>query len=240
MSWKFKPALFFALFASLVIVLSGCTSIPKQDFNAKANADLKKIGVVVDANTEKYSVFLLHHPGVSFGLIGGLVAAADMSSKGSTFTSEVKLSKEMLLEEFRQALRGLEKDGRYEIQFLAADTDPEKLLSSYDDLTKQVDAYLDIRLISIGYAAQHVNTPYVPDLTAKVKMVHARTQQTLYEATMVYGEAWRRSEGLVQLPNDKQYSFVDFDHLIREIDKARAGLLAGSNSVGQRVNLDLR
>lgn len=233
----FRPVLFVLLAA----LLAGCNTLPRQEFNAKANHELKQIGIIMAVNDDEYPVVLLHHPGASFGLIGGLMAAADMSSKSGQFTTEVDLQGEKLMHELQQALQALEDEGRYQVSFIKMENlDQTELLDDYSKLTAEVDAYLDVRLASVGYLAQYPNTPYVPEVMAKAKLVDARTHQVLYEATLAYGENWRQVEGLIQLPNDQEYNFHDFTDLTNRVDHAREGLLVATRSLGQRINLDLR
>jgi len=88
------------LAALAAIALSACVSVPNQPYNKAANVHVKKIGVVTVPNPAEYQVGMLHHPGEGFGLIGGLIAAGDASSKTKTFSGQevvhrVELGKEM-------------------------------------------------------------------------------------------------------------------------------------------------
>jgi len=73
----------------LMLVLSACMSVPQQHFNQAANPQIKRIAVVPVNKPSEYVVEIVHHPGNSFGLIGGLVALTETSSKTNQFTTRV-------------------------------------------------------------------------------------------------------------------------------------------------------
>src|ERR1700675_1058573 len=90
------------------VLSSGCVSVPNQSYNKAAHGEIKKIGLVKVSNPADYSVNLVHHPGASFGLIGGLIAAEDIDTKSKTFTQQqvdkyIRLGPD-LTEALRQAL----------------------------------------------------------------------------------------------------------------------------------------
>lgn len=78
-----------ALAGFLIVVTMGCVSLPEQQaFNRAAHADIRNIGVLETQPTALH-VAMLNNPAASFGLIGGLVAAADQASKESRFKAIV-------------------------------------------------------------------------------------------------------------------------------------------------------
>jgi hypothetical protein len=61
-------------------LLAGCAEMPKQAFNARKATQLKRVVLVHPENQTEYATDIVNHPGVSFGLIGGLIAAADIQT----------------------------------------------------------------------------------------------------------------------------------------------------------------
>lgn len=231
------------IYAALAVsaLLVGCGAIPKQDFNAAANTHVKKIAVVTGTEPDEYMVQLVHHPGGSFGLIGGMVAAADMASKSSTFTSAAQPNMPELFSVIEQELAALETDGRYDLEIAGLRKgDNSKFLDDYKTFVGEADAVLDIRLKIVGYRALYPTSPYVPTVMATSQLVDVKTNQVLYEATLHYGEPWIKRDGLVQIDNDSAYAFSDFNALTHDVDKASEGMVAGAKAVAHRIRKDLQ
>src|SRR6185436_15999938 len=75
-------AAFKTLFTLLVLaLLTACGAVPKIDSDAAKLTSIKTVGVIRGPVPKAYSVANFGHPGMAFGLVGGLVAAADMESK---------------------------------------------------------------------------------------------------------------------------------------------------------------
>ena len=78
---KIKRVFKFACVALLVSALGACGGIHKQAFNKDAHQDVKTVGLLEPASNGEYSVLNHGHVGGGFGLIGGLIAVADMQSE---------------------------------------------------------------------------------------------------------------------------------------------------------------
>ena len=72
-----------ALLVAASALLAGCAQVPRQAFNAQAAKSIHKVVLARTQNQTQYDTNILGHPGMSFGLIGGLIAAA--SSPRATF-----------------------------------------------------------------------------------------------------------------------------------------------------------
>ena len=78
-----------ALAGLLIVVTTGCVSLPEQQaFNRTEHDKIRKIGVL-ETQPAALHVAMLNNPAASFGLIGGLVSAADQASKESRFKAIV-------------------------------------------------------------------------------------------------------------------------------------------------------
>ena len=88
-----------------VVVLSGCaTPIPKQEFNAEASSHIQKVAFTRYEEQKEIGVVVVAHAGASFGLIGGLVAAADQSSKQGKYDAILEKTQFQPLPYFRERL----------------------------------------------------------------------------------------------------------------------------------------
>ncbi|MCE5194967.1 MAG: hypothetical protein LLF28_05860 [Nitrospiraceae bacterium] len=99
---RFMLKWLFVLF--VLFTLGSCGGIEKKAFNKSANQDIKTIGVLEPANLGEYRVVNFDHPGLAFGIVGGLLAASDMKSKSSQFTEQIKLRNFSLYEDLQNAL----------------------------------------------------------------------------------------------------------------------------------------
>jgi len=166
-----------------VLMLSACVSVPNQAYNKAAHGEIKKIGLVKVSNPAEYSVNLVNHPGLGFGLIGGLVAAGDIDTKSKSFTQQQVDKYIRLGPDLTEALqKALENDGFEVILVDAGDKPRTDFLKDYP--SADCDVYLDATIQTAGYWAQFVSTPYLPTMFVPVRLVEARNKTVLYTATV--------------------------------------------------------
>ena len=148
------------LAALAAIALSACVSVPNQPYNKAANAHVKKIGVVAVPNPAEYQVGMLHHPGEGFGLIGGLIAAGDASSKTKTFSSQEVVHRIELGKEMTTALTEAFDGSPFQVVLVDAGAGPRtEFVKDYPGA--ECDAFLDVAIAQVGYRAQYASTPAV-------------------------------------------------------------------------------
>jgi hypothetical protein len=179
------------------------------------------------------------HPGLGFGLIGGLVAAADTSAKSKEFTALAKQKSVDYVAEYQKDLaQALEKAG-YTVKILKVKRDtPEKLMTSYEGLDDSVDAYLDQR-VSSGYMCASAVADYIPSVVSSAKLVKRSTKEIVYQEVISYGYELKYLQA-ISLPAESKYFFNNYDLLKSDMDKAVAGLRAGFPAVAQQVAADIR
>src|SRR5688572_33137068 len=127
------------------------------------------------------------HPGVSFGLIGGLIAAADMQSKTNSFTERMKAAgfnpaaefNAMLVEELRRL--------GYQVKVARALRPKPAILESYDNLDQDTDAYLDSVINWSGYFTASPVSNYIPAVRAMVRVVKRKGKEIAYQELISYG-----------------------------------------------------
>lgn len=232
---------FIRLMAAIVAaaVLSGCATVQRQAFNASAATHVKNVVITQPVNQEEYYINILGHPGMGFGLIGGLIAAADMQAKTTQLTKAIDVKETRLQERFGQKLSEKLKAAGYEPQVVVIpkDTKEDQALV----LAKQKpggDATLYVEM-SAGYWAAGPSTDYFPRVVAKVKAVDVKSDKVLYEDTISYGYATPQAQ-TVHLASEPAYRFKSIDELVADPVKTRQGLYAGLDALAQQIVTDLR
>ena len=234
---------FFAVIATIAMagVLSGCATLPKQEFNRAANQNIKSITLLEPAGTDEYQVRDLGHIGNSFGLIGALIAEADIASKSHRFTSAMVGKDYHVLEEFRDTLKtALEKDGYIVHVVPVKRGQPDDFLEKYNAVASDDDAILDTA-VSSGYLCATMTTDYIPYVRADVRLVKRTSGEILYREIVSYGYEipYDQHNNAVSIAAKGDYAFNDFDALTASTDKALAGMREGLPLVVQQVAHDL-
>jgi hypothetical protein len=220
------------------VALSACVSVPNQPYNKAANAHVKRIGVLSVPEPGDYEVAILHHPGEGFGLIGGLIALGDMSSKSHAFKGQEAVHRMELGKELTVALNEAFQGSAFEIVAVDAGTAPRTgFMKDYPGA--ECDAFLDVAIALAGYRAQYASTPYLPTLFAPVRLVDAHTKTVLY-TTKVFMTDGNIPKGGTQLPPDTNFSFDNFDALKGDPDKAVKGLKQAAQRVAKQIATDLK
>ena len=220
------------------MALSACVSVPNQPYNKAANTHVKKIAVVAVPNPGEYEVGILHHPGEGFGLIGGLIAAGDASSKTKTFSGQEVVHLLELGKEMTAALTEAFDGSGFQLEVVDAGSTPRTAFMK-DYPGAECDAFLDVAIALVGYRAQYASTPYLPMLFAPVRLVDARSKTVLY-TTEVFMTDGPIPKGGTQLAPDTTYAFNDFDALKGNPNKAVKGLKEAARRIAKQVASDLK
>jgi len=225
---------------AIACMLSGCLNVPRQSFNKAANPHIKTIAVLPVPVPKEHFVNILHHPGLNFGLIGGLVAAAELQSKTDQFTAAVKQNKDFnLAQDFVKSLQSDTTGLTFQLASVDLPADRTDFLSDYSGVKVEADAYLDIVVRSAGYTAQYPSTPYIPSIYAPVRLVDAKTKEVLYSTLIQYGDANPILEVSHIQPADS-FRYSNFESLINNQAQAASGLKEGAEKIGQRIVSELK
>ncbi len=217
----------------LGLVLGACASLPKQAFNKAANQDVKTIVVLEPAGQTEYEVANLGHAGMGFGLIGGLIAAADIQSKTNRFTALMKEREFTLASEFHSALVSELQNAGYSIKTQALKRPKPAWLENYTALDQEADAYLDTDVRS-GYYAASGASDYVPTVRSRVRLVKKATKDVLYQDFIAYGYE-NRFDRAVSIAAEQKYFFKDFAALEADADRALEGMRHGLPLVAKHI-----
>jgi hypothetical protein len=238
MDWKLKKIVAVAMAAGL---LASCAQVPRQAFNAQGAAHVKRVVLAQQENQSQYDANVLGHPGMSFGLIGGLVAAADMQSKSLKLTAAVDPKETRVQERFSEKLKTrLEKDGyQATVVMLPAGSNEEQALAHAKQRAGAgADAIVLVDLYA-GYWAAGPSTDYFPRMVAKVKTVDAGTNKVLYQDSISYGYTMPQAQ-TVHLASDPSYRFANIDALVANPVKTREGLYLGLDALADQIAKDLK
>lgn len=219
--------------------LAGCAQVPRQAFNPQAAAHVKTLVIAHHENQQEYVTNILGHPGMSFGLIGGLIAAADMQSKTNKLTAAIDPKETRLQERFMAKLKARLASSGYEpvLVLVPKGRTPEQALAQAKQKA-QGDAVVLVD-VDAGYWAAGPSTDYFPRMLARVKAVDARSDKTLYEDSISYGYAMPQMQ-TVHLASEPQYRFNSIDVLVADPAKTREGWYAGIDAMVEQIAKDLQ
>lgn len=229
--------------AIAALALSGCVSLPEQQaFNREAHADIKTIKVL-QANPVDVHVFMLNNPGYSFGLIGGLVAAADQAGKESSYRAIMAKAGFDPTAYFKDQLTARMADRGYTLQWsqpafaeARVDRGAYGLRKAYPAAT-DVDAQLDVNLVVVAYAAAGAgaSSPYRPTITAGVRLVSPDGKQNLYTDFFVYNNVFNAPKAVVLNADPVKYSYPTFSALQAADTSSIDGLKAALDEVANKI-----
>jgi hypothetical protein len=218
---------------------TGCANVERQPFNKEAAKHVNTVTVTKSQNDESYGVNILAHPGGSFGLIGALVIAADLSSKSNQLTAAVDPAKTGLQERMSSRLaEALQSAGYTSDVVLAPKGAQVKQVFEAVKPSLKSDALVAVDL-SAQYIAAGPSSDYFPYVRAEVIQTDAKTGKVLYQDTITYGYAFERAQ-TVHLPSDVKFRFKDMADLVGNADRAREGFHAGVDAIIAQITSDLK
>lgn len=222
-----------------VVFVTGCAQMNKQAFNKEANVSLKSLAISQPQIQDEYETIVLGHPGMSFGLIGGLVAAVDMQGKTKRLNAVIEPKELKLQERFATKLNeNLAKVG-YTTQLVPIPKDiGDGQVVDYVKKNASADAIITLK-IKGSYMAAGPATDYFPYIVINAKKVHAQTGEILYEDSFTYGYAMQDMK-TVHFASDPSYRFNSIDSLTADPAKTREALIAGIDSIVEQIALDLK
>ena len=223
------------LFSLLMLIfLAGCTNLQKQSFNSGANQHIQQIALINPPHVGQVDVVVIRHTGSSFGVVGGLIAVADMRTKTNKYN---KLVGTFNWDSYvhQQLASALMNDG-YTVKTIKIRPDTPaaaKYLKKYPEVAS--DALLDY-YYTIGQVASGSTTSYVPTVTLHARLVDPRKKSVLYEQHFNAG-----------LPLDKKMSYIPINQEYRNIadlltnsEQSIEALKQGIQQLTQQLATDLK
>ena len=224
---------------AIALSLSACISLPRQTFDRKAAAEIKRIAVMDVEDPAEYEVVNLGGASMAFGLIGGLIQAADIKAKTNVFTVAAKDTNLHIGAELGMQLKeALERDGYVVTYLTGVRTKQHAMEPDYRKVPTNADAILDVLVFSSGYYSWPASTDYVPGLQVRTRLVSTRTQTPLFMQTYIYGQDVG-IKGVENIKPDPKYSYPDFPKLRQNKDEAIEGLRKGVPVIVARISAAL-
>ena len=226
------------ILALAVLVVTGCAQLPKQAFNREAASGIKTVVIAQPQDQDSYEAAMLGHPAASFGLIGGLVAAADIQAKSNRLTAAIDVKETRLQDRFVKKLRESVLEAGYETSVITiAPTGSEDQTMG---LLRQTGADAALIVNVIGrYWAAGPSTDYMPSILVTVKKVNLKSSDILYQDAFTYGYAAPQMK-TVHFASDTVYRFANIDALTADPEKTRRGLLKGIDAIVAQIAADLK
>lgn len=221
----------------IVLLTTGCASIPKQSFNAEANRNIRSITLLEPVQVNQIQVGIIHHPGNSFGLIGAAIAAADTSAKTAAYNNALGGNKVNWSAYTQQLLKNsLEKSG-YTVKTLKV----RKSGASADFLKNypktETDAILDYHF-SVHQTATGPTTSYIPTVQLFSRLVRASDQAVLYAEHFTSGNPTSAVKESVKLSGSS--GFKNMAALKARPEESIEALKKGIGKITDKISNDLK
>jgi hypothetical protein len=233
-----RCACLIVLLGSLLV--TGCaTKFEKQAFNNEASAGIKKIAVQQWNDLDEYGVRVLNHPGMSFGLIGGLVAAADTAVKTKKLNDALNPKTTRLTTDFyAKAMPGLQQAG-YEVVAVPVKRGAQPAEAKETvRVMKGQDAFL-LLTFEAGYLAAGASTSYYPFVAMTAELNDSKSKAVLYKEAYHYGYN-SGNKDVVFIEAAADCKFADIDKLVANIDKTRSCLSDSVDILVKQMVADLK
>ncbi len=231
------------LFAGVMFLLmAGCASLPpQQSFNRQASQDIKTIAVLPMRETEP-NVFILNNPGLSFGLIGGLISEADLATKRKKLRDTLSNAGVDYVAVFKNQLTQAMSRRGYALLWPEATIETTKIgrnkagIRNVYTATTTADAQLDVNFGFVGYAAAGATgkAPYRPTAAVIAQLVSANGKSKLFTDTIVYHNVFK-AEGAVNIAPDEHYSYPNFSDVEKAGPDAAKGISVAVEAVADKL-----
>jgi hypothetical protein len=220
--------------------LAGCATPEKISLNDEAAKGLDTVTIIVPPEPRKYTVLNMAHPGMMFGAVGGIIAAADQANKEDKFakaaqTAEFSVTR-ALATRAEQKLRAA--GYKVTVQELAWELNDGKYTLKPESIPGELGTVLIITPSVVGYDAtlsdkQH----YQPTIHVAAILLDSDRKTTLYKGFhstgwKPNGDAWRHTV----VPT----TFSDFDALRKEPKASAAALHLSAEAICTSIAQDLK
>lgn len=223
-----------------LVVVTGCAQQPKKlAFNKVGAQHIKTVVVTRSPNQETYEAAVLGHPGMSFGLVGGLIAAADIQAKSNRLTAAIDAAETRLQERTASLLSDAMAKAGYDTKIVPVTKRAGLDQAALEIVNSgvQTDSVLLVETVG-SYLAAGPSTDYFPFVVVRVRSVDSKSGKTLYEDTLTYGYAMSNTQ-TVHFASDATYRFRSIEALTADPKKTRQGLYAGVEAIVAQIAQDM-
>jgi hypothetical protein len=221
-------------------LLMGCVGpVPKIDPAPEKLAAIKSIAVIRVPEPKTYTVWNIGHPGMAFGLIGGLIAAADQSNKQDTLSKAYKLQGTAVNQGLVHKVSALLKEEGYEVveqdgPWVEKDN---AFTLAFDKVETNADAILVVSPAIVGFVSPAHEGNYLPTITSVATLHGQDRTKPLYRGYHAAGwtpaqEGWHQTEARTKYP--------DFSALMKDTAGSASALEMSADDIARSVTKDLR
>lgn len=206
----------------LTLLLGACVSVPKpQAFNRAAYPDIQNIAVVPMPEIE-VDVTMMNHPGMNFGLVGGLIALGDLAAKRSDVQEITEAAGFDPMQLFRDELDATLRERGYTPTW-AVNWREERAgtkAAARAALDRSVaanptsHAHLQVTMNFVGYAAAGAGDaqPYRPTVAISAELLDAGGQVVLFRDQIYYHNVIGSQTAIILEPSP-DHVYPDFGAL---------------------------
>lgn len=228
-----------AVILSLCLLAACAGPVPKIDAAPSALADVSTIAVIRSPEIKTYTVMNFGHPGLAFGLIGGLIAAGDQSNKSDQLSLELKsrglsvpsqLANGVAAELTRLGFTANVEDAPWE------EKEGGKFTLPFEKIHSDADAVVVISPTVVGFVAT-AGGDYMPTITASITILGKDRKNPLYRGFHDTGwqlkaEGWRYTPPAATFPN--------FEDLMRSPSRTADALVGAASAIAYSFAVDLQ
>jgi hypothetical protein len=239
-----------ALVLMSAVVLSGCVSFQKQAYNAAANQNIKTVAFLDTDREPEYSLAVLNHPSLSFGLIGAIAYAAEMGTKKNTLNAALKSVPYNYFKDFNDQTEKALLGAGYQVIRVPITWEARQALKNIDDIKAdaslkpfldKADAILFQQLKMPEFLANGPTADYLPSLGGPVSLIKLSDNSILYREIIVYGYANHlKALNPLVVASKPEHAFSNMDALTKNPDLTVEAVKVGVPQVIARFAEDLR
>jgi hypothetical protein len=214
-----------AMAVLLAMLISACQTLPQVPYDRATAGNVKTINVVTPAMDADSSVVLASTVGQSFGLVGALIDAGMQSSRESDFKAMATAQNFSGRDAFSKHLDAALMASGYQVAHdnINRPSGYEFLKSYTQPSTISAEARLDV-VVSYGYIASGLSTPYRPFVAANCKLVRNSDNALLMQKSIFYNPLNDPPADTVTVSPDPNYVFNNFEGLKNDPQKTIKGI----------------
>ena len=223
---------------SAALLLTACVSSPeKVEVSASRLANIDTISIVRVPEPANYAVVNLGHPGMAFGLIGGLVADADENSKEGRLTAAFKENGVAVGNELTNQLVAKLSSAGYRVDVIEGSwtvTDGFQELD-YGTIHSDADAVLVVKPTISGFVTTSPIADYEPTFKVLATLMGPDDREEIYKSLQGYGWSTQGSANAsASIP-----TFANVDAIMTDIAGASGALYAAGDVIANNLTAEL-
>ncbi len=228
----------------IILVLLAACSTP-QTFDSKSAGGLQRIVMVKVQEPERYLVGSNGSSASLTGngsLLGQIIAGAQSENEtNQKFRAGIATQKVTLGSDMTAAIADKLRQDGYQVELVDLPAPPPgEMHKDFTAFKDKGDAVLDLVLLGAGYGYS-TGLPYEPAVTLQAELTELKTQRLLYRNTISYANTRPQGGlGYQMLQPTPGYAFCGGGDLIKEPERAAAGLRSSVAPIAGTIGTDLR